>query len=314
MEKALDFEKTWTRAFMTPMNLAAYQWAAALVASGGTGGVLYAPPRIGKTKTIELLKEALRSFDGPRGVVESATLSLIAYDRKTISEGGFFDWILLEVGHAQAGKKMSTVQKRHCACEYLKGIAASVPSGRVILFVDEAQFLEQSELGWFADLFNKMGEADFRLVPIFVGSFLLEKWRTELRGQPQQHVRARFFTDGHRLWGLKSVNDFKACLRHYDRSLWKPDGEVTITEAYLPTWYASGGRLEGLAENLYEAFRQVAEWRPKDMNVPMRFFTQAVRRILDYGEQDADMETLKQIIVATGFDQWLLENEAGLKG
>jgi hypothetical protein len=82
----VDETTLWNTAYSTPMMESAYQWATRIISGGHTGGVLYAPTRTGKTKTIELLTEELKAFTGPRGnTILSATAWVITADRLVMS-------------------------------------------------------------------------------------------------------------------------------------------------------------------------------------------------------------------------------------
>lgn len=295
----VDESKLWNSAFSTPMMTEAFAWATDLIAGGHTGGVLYAPTRTGKTKTIELLVEELRSFDGPRSKLESATAWVVTQDRLVMSEGGFWDWLLSEFKHQAAGAKKSPGVKRQLVIEYVKSLARSSPSGRLVLFVDEAQILELTELGWFADLFNSLQKVNLELILFLVGSYHLREWIKELEGKRHEHVRSRFFTKEHRLRGLKTLTDFKRCLRRFDVDTKHLESGQTITQFYLPEWYAGGGRLEERADLFREGFRAVSPL--PDFEVPMAYFVRAVRKMLNDGTPDCEFEEFKSIVVDTGY-------------
>jgi hypothetical protein len=86
-----DETRLWTTAYATPMMDDAYQWVTDVVVGGHTGGVLYGPPRRGKSMTVSYLSTSLRKIAGPRGDILCETLSAITPTRKASSEGGFWD-------------------------------------------------------------------------------------------------------------------------------------------------------------------------------------------------------------------------------
>lgn len=295
----IDETKLWNSAFSTPMMLDAFNWATRVIAGGHTGGVLYAPTRTGKTKTIELLVDELKCFQGPRSKIESGTAWVVSRDRLVTSEGGFWDWLLAEFGHQSAGIRSSPTVKRHLVYEFVKGLARSSPSGRLIIFVDEAQILELTELGWFADLFNALHKDGFELILFLVGSYHLREWIQELVGKRHEHVRSRFFANEHRLTGLKTLDHFKRCLRRFDVDKRPLNGEASITEFYLPDWFAAGGRLEQRADLFREGFKQVAPM--PEFEVPMAYFVRAVRQVLNDSMPDCEFEQFKAIVTETGY-------------
>jgi hypothetical protein len=209
-----------------------------------------------------------------------------------MSEGGFWDWLLREFKHVDAGK--GTVgRKRSNACEFAKSKARTCKSGRVVVLVDEAQVLELAELQWLADLFNNLERDGFRMVLFLIGSYHLSSWREELAGTKNEHIRARFFAKEHRLTGLSGIEDFRRCLRRYDVDRYKQGTEETFTQFYLPNWYAAGGRLEQRAEIIQAAFKVVTDrTEKKHFEVPMETFVNCVQHILNYEEQECDLERM----------------------
>lgn len=296
---SVDETKLWNSAFSTPMMSEAFNWATELISGGHTGGVLYAPTRTGKTKTIELLVDELRSFDGPRSKLESATAWVVTQDRLVMSEGGFWGWLLAEFRHQAAGSKKSPDVKRHLVTEYVKSLARSSPTGRLVLFVDEAQILELTELGWFADLFNSLQKANLELILILVGSYHLREWIKELEGKRHEHVRSRFFANEHRLRGLRTLSDFKRCLRRFDVDTRHLESGISITQFYLPEWFAEGGRLENRADLFREGFRALSP--VQDFEVPMAYFVRAVRQVLNDSMPDCELEEFKAVVTKTGY-------------
>jgi hypothetical protein len=296
----VDETKLWNTAYSTPMIEATYKWATSIISGGHTGGVLYAPTRTGKTKTIELLTEELKAFKGPRGnIILSETVWVITADRLVMSEGGFWDWLLKQFNHQSAGTRHSPLAGRHLVYEHVKGLARKCPAGRLVMFVDEAQILELTELGWFADLFNALQKDGYELIIILVGSYHLHDWIGELAGKKHEHVRSRFFAKEHRLTGLTTILDFERCLRRFDADKSHFDDKCSITEFYLQEWFGGGGRLGNLADIFREAFRSVGG--QAELEVPMAHFIRAVRQVLNEAGQDCDVEYYKKVVRDTGF-------------
>lgn len=167
-----------------------------------------------------------------------------------------------------------------------------------MLFVDEAQMLVLTELGWLADLFNELQKARFELIIILVGSYHLHEWIGELSGKPHEHVRSRFFANEHQLSGLQSIADFRRCLKRFDVVKKHFAEKCSITEYYFPDWFAAGGRLENQADLFREGFRIVGG--KNDIEVPMAHFIRSVRQVLNEGGQEGDVEYFKKVAKQTG--------------
>ncbi len=273
-----------------------------VIALGHPGGVIYAPTRTGKTRLLMMSVERAQSVKGLRNnSFESKTLAIDATDRLVLSEGGFWTWLLGQVGHREALSRCGPANKRHLAVEYFKGLANTIPSGRVVLFVDEAQHLTLVELGWFADLFNALDKAGFKLVLFLVGSYHLQKWNIELQGKAHAHIRSRFFSQEHPLRGLANLDDFRRCLHRYDADTEPFGGPETFTSHFQSAWHAQGGRLADHAGVLRQAFGEACE-RLRGFEVPMAYFALAVRTLLDQPPlKEVTLELMRTIVTGTPF-------------
>lgn len=298
----MDESELWLEPFATPMVERAFAWAAELVNTGHTGGIIYAPTRTGKSKLCELLTEELREFSGRRGKsIRSATLFITTWDRRVMSEGGFWRWILKEVKHACAEKKRLEIwEARHLVYEFFKGAAGAAESGRLILIIDEAQVLDLVELGWLADVFNDMCKHRLQLIVLLIGSYHLQQWKKDLERKKHEHVRSRFFTKEHGLTGLRELQDFRRCLLRFDIDKTPLNGEGSIANYYQPEWVSKGGLLEGYATTFIDAFRQLSQ-NPTQLNVPMAYFARALRILLDTDEFSLSPDAVAAAVSDSGF-------------
>ena len=294
--------KVWLKPFATPMVEDAFKFVTQIVIDGYTGAVIWGPTRTGKTSLIRLFVNDVKKVKGRRGdEIESGAVSMKCKDRWVMSEGGFWDWQLRQFGHNRAGARDPVQIKRHIACEFLKGIAAQSPSGRVIVFIDEAQLLELVELGLFADQFNDLEEDGFEMVLFLVGSYNIKKWQLDLKGNSDHaHVRSRFFSQEHRLRGLSTLKDYQRCLKRYDVDKSYFDGERSITEYYQADWYKSGERLEQYAAMFKDAFAE-AIGRPQSFQVPMAYFKYTVQNVLNRPKMVITPDRMKNLVKRSKF-------------
>jgi hypothetical protein len=295
-------EKVWDIPFPTPMAQDVFAYMGRVIASGHPGGVIYAPTRTGKTRLLMISVERAQSVKGLRNnSFDSRTLAINATDRLALSEGGFWTWLLGQVGHREALSRRGPANKRHLALEYFRGLANTISSGRVVLFVDEAQHLTLVELGWFADLFNALEQAGFKLVLFLVGSYHLQKWNIELQGKAHAHIRSRFFSQEHPLRGLANLEDFRRCLHRYDADTEPFGGTETFTSHFQFSWHASGGLLADHAGALRQAFGEACE-RHKHFEVPMAYFALAVRNLLDRPPlKEMTLDLMRTVVLDTAF-------------
>lgn len=295
-------ERVWDASFVTPMAQEGFDFIGLTIVSGHTGGVLYAPTRTGKSELIGMSKTRAQKVKGLRGnIFESATAALNATDRLVLSEGGFWTWMLDQIGHHQAHTKKDLGAKRHLCVQYFKGLANETPSGRVVLFVDEAQLLTLVELGWFADLFNALKKTGFKLVLFLVGSYHLQKWKHDLRGKMHAHVRSRFFAHEHPLKGIDTQEILRRCLHRYDEDRSQFDGTESFTSHFQPEWYAKGGRLALYAGEIRRAFGKACG-SARTFEIPMEYFVLTVRKLLDGRPlQKITSTMLQKIVLDSGF-------------
>jgi hypothetical protein len=99
--------------------------------------------------------------------------------------------------------------------------------------------------------------------------------------------------------GLTTNEDFCSCLRRFDVDKLYPGSDQTITQYFQPKWFGAGGRLEKRADIFYAAFKGVSEQEP--FEVPMANFMRSVKRVLNYDEQECNIETMRAIAEGAGF-------------
>jgi hypothetical protein len=296
-----DENAIWKRPFATPMADDAFKFVTRIIVEGHTGGFIWGPTRTGKTSLTKLIvNDVTKIMDYRSNIIVSASLRMDVNYRWVMSEGGFWNWQLHQFRHHCADAKDNPQKKRHLAYEYLKGVAAGVSSGRVVIVVDEAQLLELVELGLFADLFNELERDGFQLIVIFVGSYEVTKWKKQLQGREHSHVRSRFFTNEHRLRGLTSVEDYRRCLKRYDIDTRPLEGTKSITQYFQPEWHAGGGRLEPYAAMFKAAFTGVVG-DPRVCQVPMGFFRYVVQNSLNRRRVVISPTRLRHLVLASGF-------------
>lgn len=154
---------------------------------------------------------------------------------------------------------------------------------------------------WFADLFNALDKAGFKLVLFLVGSYHLQKWNIELQGKAHAHIRSRFFSQEHPLRGLANLDDFRRCLHRYDADTEPFGGPETFTSHFQSAWHAQGGRLADHAGVLRQAFGEACE-RLRGFEVPMAYFALAVRTLLDQPPlKEVTLELMRTIVTGTPF-------------
>lgn len=241
------------------------------------GGLVYGPPRIGKTRGIKYVTKQLKSaFDGKLPIV-----NVLCYEHKLPNENVFFEEFLLGVGHGFSSRGKA-LDKRRRLFEYLFGIAAEHPHKRLLIFLDEAQNLEVQHYLWLVDLYNTLDDAKIRPTFIMVGQKELAHRHNAMILAKRYQIIGRFMVNTHSFRGLTSSNDIEVCLHGYDDNTEYPQNSGwSFTRFYFPVAYAHGWRIISQADTIWEAFIEVKTKAkiPGYSELPMQFFSSAVEYI-----------------------------------
>lgn len=253
-----------------------------------SGGMIYGPPRLGKSKAIKYIeKKLLHDFDGKLPIVtfecQSHTLA---------REGEFFTEFLQAIGHelAQKGK---TSERRQRLYQYLRNLAEHNPHKRLVIFLDEAQKLHKDHYAWLVDISNYLEDSKVVATFILVGQQELANRRNAMVISKQFQIVGRFMVNAHRFTGISSAKEVQVCLHGYDEQSDYPEGSGwSYTRFYFPVAYEHGWRLATQADSVWKAFMDAREegQLPGPPQVPMKFLTAAIEYVLRRHENLLDIE------------------------
>lgn len=269
------------------------------------GGMVYGPPRFGKTRAIRYLSFQLNEFLG--GQVPIVTF--IAKDHSQIQEKTFYDELLAAVGYIFTKTGSASVRRQRLV-ELLCGLCTEDKTRRLIVFIDEAQKLEPVHYNWLVDLYNDMDSARIQPMFILVGQQELATRRNTMVATKRFQVVGRFMNNTHQFRGLTCAEDLRACLHCYDENSEFPLGSGwSFSRFFFPAAFACGWRLANSASDLWSAFmeiRRVAKL-PGKREVPMSFFAMTVERTLRHCSSLEALEPMltpaiwKESIEASGY-------------
>lgn len=239
------------------------------------GCYIWGWPRVGKSHLVKHLAGRITTRAGESIPVISVRCKGkgIQTDRKLWAN--FLRAIGLTVGR---GEDAEDLYGRILA--YLVDQALSNSESRVIVVLDEAQFLRPTWFEMYLALMNDL--VDVGISPFFlsVGSNTLQEMVEQLGGPESAHLRGRFFNAQYAMKGLQSVDELRGVLQAYDEKLLTPETETPFTQHFLPRAYASGFRLSTYAADMWAEYLAVYKKFAPKTGWPMASVVVAVRSIL----------------------------------
>lgn len=253
-----------------------------------SGGMIYGPPRLGKTSAIKYIKQKLlHDFN--------ARLPIVTFEcqsHQLAREGEFFSEFLSAMGHALPLKGHIS-EKRERLYLHLRNMAEQNPNRRIVIFLDEAQKLHKDHYAWLVDIFNYLDQAKITATFILVGQQELANRRNAMVMAKQFQVVGRFMVNAHQFSGISNEKEVQVCLHAYDEQSEYPEGSGwSYSRFYFPVAYQHGWRLTDQASNVWTAFMEARESGrlPGSAQIPMKFLTAAIEYILRRYENLRDIE------------------------
>jgi len=255
------------------------------------GGMIYGQQRLGKTEAIRhimpLLKDSLES---------NVPVYLMSCSGEKIPhQNTFYEDLLRATDHSLA-RSGTAQQKRVRLVERLACDAANADESRVILFIDDAQWLHEQSYRWLMDLHNQLNLRDVHLITILVGQPELLDQRNAYRASRQLQVVARFMARAHVFRGLESAADLEVVLRQLDEREEYPEGSGwTYARYFVPQAYAAGWRLAHQATLVWQVLQEAYPWdlsRTRKHMLPMAAFSKLCAFLL-YELHDHDSPELQ---------------------
>jgi hypothetical protein len=247
--------------------LALYSDLSKWIDNQSPGGIIYGKPRLGKTKAIECVMTMLSKE-------YSMTLPIFRMNMTfhKLNEKRFYEQFLDDVGHALA-KKGTAFEKKERLINFLVYSAVEAKSKKIVLFIDEANYLEEKEYSWLMDIYNRLMLNHISLTTILVGTNeIIEAKNIFIKNKLQQLV-GRFMVHEHQFFGVKSPQDLQICLASYDIMLKYPiDSEWTYTRYFFPESFKNGYRLSNDAEIIFNCFDKMSKGNKNGhLEIPMQY-------------------------------------------
>lgn len=252
-----------------------------------TGATIYGRPRLGKTEMIKYLVKNIPLFFEDN----LPMYHIINIHSKIAKEEEFIETLLSDMNHdfALTGKVGS---KRQRLLNLLVEQGKQNRRRLVILFIDEAQCLDEQHYEWLMDYYNKLDKAKVTLILFLVGQEQLNAQKTIFSREQSDQIIQRFMVEEHKFSGIKTLEDVGICLRCYDSGSEFPAGSGwSFTRYYFPEAFVTGERLEKFSKDIFEIFNGLRQKHniKGSFEIPMQHIVKAIKIIfLDYGKNSSN--------------------------
>lgn len=257
------------------------------------GAIIYGRPRLGKTRAISYLVNSL-----PIDFGENTPIYHIRCRKyKNPNENFFFEDLLKGVGHALFSNGKSSV-KRTRLLMFLIERAEFSGKSKIIIFIDDAQRLEELHYDWLMDLFNELDQYGITLTTILVGQKELVHQRSAFISGEKFQIVGRFMSQEYQFKGLETINDLKICLMGYDDYCEYPsDSDWSFTKYFFTDAFLRGYRLQQSAEEIFQVIIDLRRefGLSQKVEIPMQYITLAIEYALKrFGSNGLDLPCIEK--------------------
>ena len=283
----------------TPMMIELEKTMLRWVWTGSTGGLIFGPSRIGKSKAMKWLTNVLRTRGGT--VIPTYYISLGDRDIRTITA------IFRALCYSADLRVSNSDRADHLIDRFIHYVldqSVEAKCDQAVLIVDEMQLLQLDQFEAFAELYNRLELFDILLSVFFVGNDP-ECWQliNDIERLEKARISGRFFTQGYEFNGITSCAQLTECLKQYDVLRFPIEGP-TYTEYFLSNDVKNGWRLQSLDHILWEGFRRYQK-KYGFKSWGMKYFTGTILTLLSdylpvYGINAIDEGLIDECIKISG--------------
>lgn len=215
------------------------------------GCIVYGFSRIGKTRAIDALVNLLPEELSDLAVIRH---SMLEHQKRTEKE--FFRNILSSIMHERA-EYGNAGTKRDILVDYITEQANLNPQKRVVLFIDEAQWIKTIEYGYLRGVYNSLDERGITPMFVLVGDRSLHKQYLEYKTTGNREIMGRFMSEKFEFNGVRGEDEVKLVLHSYD-TIEAPQGSGwSFTRYYFPSAFDAGWRLTSQSKNVWSTFSEI---------------------------------------------------------
>lgn len=262
-----------------------------LIENRTPGGVVWAPPRTGKSSGFMIVKMEVGSL-----FPNLPVFMLPAWDYSLPKEGPFMEDLLTAAGHAIV-KRGKPEDKRDRLVEFMAQVALDSGFGALVLVIDEAQQLHEKHYKWLMGIHNLLALRSAHLITVLVGQHQLVHQRSAFLRAEKENIVGRFMVKMFAFRGLQSIEEVKRTLEEYDREEYPVDSGWSFSRYFMPEEFTAGWRLAAMADVVWRAFMKAKELaanvttnRPakksfrtrkdRPFDIPMQYFCRMVEYFL----------------------------------
>ena len=271
-----------------------------------TGAMIAGRKRIGKSFGIVFAAKVMAErFPGlPIGTFE------LAPDTR-VSQQSFLEDFLEDIGSSLI-KNGRNPDKRRRIINFIHQKATACSYSAYLLFIDEAQVLQEMHYRWLIYISNRLKRRGVDLIVLLIGQDELFAYRAALVQGQKNEIVGRFMSMVSHFHGIQTLGQLKACLKSYDEASEYPAGSgCSFVRFYLPKAFDAGWRMESLSELIWSAFRHASrsETNAEEREIPMQHFCRTAERILmelaspTVLVPDASPELIAEAVNASGYPQ-----------
>ena len=251
-----------------------------IVANGLCGAVIAGEPRIGKTRMIKIVEDKLHKKFGE----DLPVYSWICSERSAKTDKAFYTEMLHVLKFPDPKKRDTALDMKLRLINAIKIDAERTKMKKVVLFIDEAQRLEQRDFNWLITLYNELDAGDSRLIVFLVGQYHdMHVLLTKLRRERQNQIIGRFFTRFFDFYGIVDEKSLAFLLLSIDKNMnYKyGKGSIMISRDLFPFSYDDKAGLMNLNAPIWEAFTVISEkHNKKTAQIPMEYMMVTIKDII----------------------------------
>jgi hypothetical protein len=259
-----------------------------------SGGYVFGYARVGKSRA---LKFWLTDLLAARYKGRLPLFTAIHMGHNVSSEPEFLSQLLEASGHKYSKRTHREVMLDRLVKLYAER-ATALEDNHIILVVDEAQDMRESDYRTLCNLQNALDALGFQLTVISIGTHQLAFQKEALVLSGDLHLWARFMGEVAKFCGICSEQELLFVLEGYDtRSEWPEQSGTSYTNYFFPLAFAGGFRLAKYAPQLWEVFAEAApENLGFKLEVPMAHIARIVHGLLQsFSDDDVAKNELTKV-------------------
>ncbi|MDF2534688.1 MAG: hypothetical protein K0R18_845 [Bacillales bacterium] len=253
------------------------------------GAIVHGGPRMGKTYFIKFFIRLFNLDEGPEYVV----FTFSCRERNIPNENNFFSYLLKDLGH-ELHEVGNAVQKRNRVVKLLLQAGLESSRKQVVLFIDDAQILDEKEYKWLMDIFNELDRYDVKLTTILFGQNVLFSKRSSYTSGERRQIYGRFMIQEFLFTGINNKESLEYFLSGYDDVTEYPKGSGwSYTRYYFPVGFDCGERLAHSINDIWRVLEEIhmKQRKKTPIEVPMTYMTTIINDLfLRFGSDGENLE------------------------